>query len=240
MTTKLLVSLGSTVSALLAMGGGVGVYRQTQRDSLEAQRATVAAMHYFERTLGRAKESIQQSSDLRSELIQKTDALLKDVAQTEHELARHGSLVAALNERREIAQVRVGTYLAEARTAVGEATATVGRCRAILLEDKLAEDRKGEVEANIRTMTRDIREIHERLRQLESLGARCDALSDRLLVFTEGHRASLSRIQQIRQETQQKLDQQKSRQAVSEEVGERLRRLQSELESDLKSLRPEP
>jgi len=240
MTTKLLVSLGSTVSALLAMGGGVGVYRQTQRESEEARKATVVAMQYFERTLGRARDSIQQSADLRSELIQKTDALLKDVAQTEHELAKHGTLVAALNERREVAQVRVGSYLAEARAAVGEATAAVGRCRVILLEDKLADDRKSEVESNIRTMTKDVREIHERLRQLESLGARCDALADRLLVFTEGHRASLTRIQQIRQETQQKLDQQKTRQAASEEVGERLKRLQSELESDLKSLRPEP
>ena len=239
MTTKLLVSLGSTVSALLAMGGGVGVYRHSKYESEEARKATVVAMQYFEHTLGRARDSIQQSADLRSDLIQKTDALLKDVAQTEQELAKHGTLVAALNERREAAQVRVGTYLAEARTAVGEATATVGRCRAILLEDKLAEDRKGDVESNIRTMTKDVREIHDRLLQLEALGARCDALADRLLVFNEGHRASLTRIQQIRQETRQKLDQQKTRQAASEEVGERLRRLQSELESDLKSLRPE-
>ncbi|MBL9206318.1 MAG: hypothetical protein JNN01_14600 [Opitutaceae bacterium] len=240
MTTKVLVSLGSTLSALLAMGGGVEAYQRSQREREEAQRATVVAMEHFEQTIGRARSSIQQSSELRTELIQKTDLLLKDVANTENELVQHGAQVVALNERREVAQVRLNRYLAEARSAVGQATDAVGRCRTILLEDKLSNERKADVEANVRTMTKDVREIHERLRQLEGLGARCDALADRLLVYNESHRASLDRLRQIRQETQEKLDQQKVRQAATEEVGERLKRLQSELSSDLKALRPDP
>ncbi len=97
MTTKVLVSLGSTLSALLAMGGGVEAYQRSQREREEATRATVVAMEHFEQTIGRARSSIQQSSELRTELIQKTDLLLKDVANTEQELVQHGAQVVALN-----------------------------------------------------------------------------------------------------------------------------------------------
>lgn len=184
MTTKVLVSLGSTLSALLAMGGGVEAYQRSQREREEATRATVVAMEHFEQTIGRARSSIQQSSELRTELIQKTDLLL-DVANTEQELVQHGAQVVALNERREVAQVRLNRHLAEARSSVGQATDAVGRCRTILIEDKLSSDKKTDMEATVRAMTKDVRDIHQRLRQLEELGARCDSLADRLLVYNE-------------------------------------------------------
>jgi vacuolar-type H+-ATPase subunit I/STV1 len=237
---KLLYTVGSSLSALLAMGGGVGLYQKSQRERDEAQRATVVALHAFHQTIERARGSIQQSTDLRDELIGKTGALLRDSSSTEQELLAHAAQVQALEKRREVLHARLASLRSETAAALTSATDSVGKCRKILLADKLPEPATTKLEGDIRAMTDEVQDVRARLARLEALGKECDHLADNLLLFSEGHGTALARIREIRRESQQKLEQQKQRQTAATEAEEKLRKLQEQLKEDLSDLTPKP
>lgn len=238
MTGKVLISIGSTVTALLAMGSGVSTYQRSQKERQEAQQATIAAMGFFDRTIEKVKLSLQQSSALRDDLIVKTTELFKGAATTERELVEHGARARELMKRRDAVSTEAARLLAEAQSSLGEATAAVGRCRKIVLDDKLKSEDAERLEIDIRGKAAVVQDVRQRMAQLDILGTRCEALGGSLSLYVEQNKASLTRIQEIKTEAQATLEAQKARATQAREASEKLKRLQAELKDDLESIRP--
>ena len=118
MTTKILVSVGSSIAAVVAAGTGAQVYQRTQQEREEARLATVAALQSFDQAIERVKTSIRQSAELRDDLLKKTDALFKDAGSTEKELVEHGDRARELQKRHTVVTNEAGKLIADAKRTV--------------------------------------------------------------------------------------------------------------------------
>lgn len=238
MTRKAIVVLGSSVSALLAMGAGVTSYQQMQREQREALKATVVAMEFFDGTMQRVKSTIVQSTDLREDLIRRTDALLQGTVTSERELLDHSARVAELGRRRAELSAEASRILAEARAGLGQASEAMGKCEKIIREDKLKASQSARLAEQIREKTGQMKNLQDDLARFESLVARCEALNSSLETYSEQNRQALERIQAIKKQAEERQAVQRVRQEASKAATERLSKLQAELQQDLDSLRP--
>ncbi|MBE7537210.1 MAG: hypothetical protein HS122_02200 [Opitutaceae bacterium] len=239
MTRKAIVVLGSSVSALLAMGAGVTSYQQMQREQREALKATVVAMEFFDGTMERVKSTIMQSTDLREDLLRRTDALLQDTVSSERELLDHSARVAELGRRRAELSPEASRILAEARAGLGQASEAMGKCEKIIREDKLKASQSARIAEQIRSKTEQMQGLRNDLGRFESLVARCEALNSSLESYAAQNREALERIQAIKKQAEERRDIQRTRQEASKAATERLSKLQAELQHDLEALRPE-
>jgi len=238
MKRKVLLILGSTVSALFAMGTGVSSYQQTQKERREALQATVVAMQFLDGALDRVRTTLEQSTSLREELIRKTDDLLGSTVNSEQELIDHGVRVAELTRRRAELSTEATRVLVEVRRALAQANDAAGRCRRIVAEDKLKESQSALVESQLRDRSLRIKEVKTSVERFEQLVSRCELLDNGLQLYAEQNRAALGRMEKIRREAEDALSVQRARQAAAQAVNERIAKLQQELQQDLETLKP--
>ncbi|MBL9189644.1 MAG: hypothetical protein JNK23_19340 [Opitutaceae bacterium] len=236
MTTKVLVSVGSSIVAVVAGGSGAHVYQRTQQEREEARLATVAALQSFDQAIERVKSSIRQSTELRDDLLKRTDALFKDAGSTEKELLDHGEKARALQKRHQTVTAEAGRLIAEAKSSLSVATTAVGVCRQIVLKDTLKAEHSAAVQEDIRSKTAVVREVRARMDELTRLGTRCDALEQSLAVFIAQNSRSLARVREIKEEAEEKLAAQKTRAARMQEAADKLARLQAEMKKDLETI----
>ena len=237
MTTKILVSVGSSIAAVVAAGTGAQVYQRTQQEREEARLATVAALQSFDQAIERVKTSIRQSTELRDDLLKKTDALFKDAGSTEKELIEHGERARELQKRHTVVTNEAGKLIADAKRSLGEATAAVGVCRQIILKDTLKAEQAAAVQDDIRTKTSMVKDVRARMDELTRLGTRCDSLEHSLTLFITQNKGALARVREIKDEAEEKLAAQKSRQARVQEAADKLARLQAEMKKDLEAIK---
>lgn len=238
MKRKALIVLGSTVSALFAMGTGVTSYQQTQKERREALQATVVAMQFLDGALDRVKTTLEQSTSLREELIRKTDDLLGSTVTSEQELIDNGTRVADLTRRRAELSTEATRVLIEVRRALTDANDAAGHCRQIVSGDKLKESQSALVESQLRERTLRIKEAKTSVERFEQLVSRCELLDNGLQLYAEQNRTALGRMEAIRREAEEALSVQRARQAAAQEVNDRLAKLQTELQRDLETLKP--
>jgi prefoldin subunit 5 len=237
MTTKILVSVGSSIAAVVAAGTGAQVYQRTQAEREEARLATVSALQSFDSAIERVKSSIRQSTELRDDLLRKTDALFKDAGTTAQELVDHGEKARELQKRHALVAVEAGRLIADARESLGQATAAVGVCRQIVLRDALKAEQAAAVQDDIRAKTAIVKDVRARMDELARLGTRCEALEHSLAKFVVQNNHALARVREIKDEAEEKLAAQKSRQARVQEATEKLARLQAEMKQDLETIK---
>ncbi len=237
MTTKVLVSVGSSIAAVVAAGTGTQIYQRTQQEREEARIATVSALQSFDQAIERVKTSIRQSAEMRDELLKKTDALFKDAGSTEKELVEHGEQARALQKRHEVVATEAGKLIADAKRSLGEATAAVGVCRQIILKDTLKAEQAASVQDDIRTKTAIVKDVRARMDELTRLGTRCEALEHSLAMFVAQNNRALARVREIKDEAEEKLSAQKSRASRVQEASEKLARLQAEMKKDLETIK---
>ncbi len=237
MTTKVLVSVGSSIAAVVAAGSGAQVYQRTQQEREEARLATVNALQSFDQAIERVKSSIRQSTEMRDELLKKTDALFKDAGSTEKELIDHGEKARVLQKRHQTVTAEAGRLIAEAKRSLGDATAAVGVCRQIVLKDTLKAEQAAAVQEDIRSKTAIVKDVRARMDELSRLGTRCEALDHSLAMFVAQNTHALARVREIKEEAEEKLAAQKSRQSRVQEATEKLARLQAEMKKDLETIK---
>lgn len=237
MTRKAIVVVGSSLSALLAMGAGVSSY-QLQKEQREALNATVVAMEFFDGTMERVKTTIAQSTDVREDLIRQTGTLLQDTKGSEKELLEHSARIADLIRRRSELSIEAARILAEARNGLGQASEAMGKCAKIVRDDKLKASQSARVAEQIRDKTVQMENLKTDLERFENLVARCDSLNANLEAFAEQTHQALTRVEAIRKQAEEHLAIQRARQEASQEANQRLSKLQAELKQDLDALRP--
>ncbi|MBL9203106.1 MAG: hypothetical protein JNL39_21535 [Opitutaceae bacterium] len=237
MTTKVLVSVGSSIAAVVAAGTGTQIYQRSQQEREEARVATVAALQSFDQAIERVKTSIRQSTEMRDDLLKRTDALFKDAGSTEQELLDHGEKARELQKRHATVAAEAGKLVADAKRSLGEATAAVGVCRQILLKDSLKADQASAVQEDIRTKTAIVKDVRARMDELTRLGTRCEALEHSLAMFVQQNKGAVARVREIREEAEEKLAAQKTRHARAQEAADKLARLQAEMKKDLEAIK---